>query len=305
MTRRFSVVLSVVLLAGLLSAVAVSAQDGLALMKVEPGARPAGMGGAFTSVAGDPSGAFYNPAAAADFAETTIKLKASMGYNTYWENVSLQTGYLSAALSERVWLHGGIRFASISDLESRKGPSSDPDGYFDAHDVSFKSGLACRLTDRLVAGVALGWYLEKIDQYRGTSFNTDFGLTYQASENLSVGASVINLGGDLSLSTDSDNGADIPLPTTYRTGISYTYRGLVLGAADLVYLDDEAHVHVGVEGRLHERFALRAGYMAGYDSKDFTAGATFTHRNFDIDYAFVPYSNDLGTSHLFNLTVSL
>ena len=32
---------------------------------------------------------------------------------------------------------------------------------------------------------------------------------------------------------------------------------------------------------------------------------TFTKRNIKIDYAFVPYSNDLGSTHLFNFTFSI
>jgi hypothetical protein len=164
--------------------------------------------------------------------------------------------------------------------------------------------VAYRVNDRLDAGVAIGWFLEKIEEYRGTAFNADLGLQYQATDRLRLGASALNLGGDLNLSVQSKPGSKIPIPTTYRAGASYKY-DMVLGAVDVVYLDDQAHAHFGAEAQLHESFALRAGYMAGYDSKNFTAGATFTHRNFNIDYAFVPYTNNLGTSHLFSLTISL
>ena len=73
----------------------------------------------------------------------------------------------------------------------------------------------------------------------------------------------------------------------------------------MVIVDYEAHLHLGAEGRLHELFQLRAGYMFNYDSKNITAGASFTKRNFAVDYAFVPYENDLGTSHIINLTFRL
>ena len=42
--------------------------------------------------------------------------------------------------------------------------------------------------------------------------------------------------------------------------------------------------------------------MFGYDTKNFTAGASFVHRTLTLDYAFVPYTGELGTTHLFNLT---
>jgi hypothetical protein len=87
-------------------------------------------------------------------------------------------------------------------------------------------------------------------------------------------------------------------------GGSYRY-DRYLGAVDAVIVDDEFHLNIGAEATLHEYVSLRAGYMANYDTKNFTAGASFTRRNITVDYAFVPYTNNLGTTHLFNLTFSL
>ncbi len=294
--------ISFVLLACLLTfAGSASAQDGLALMKVEVGARPSGMGGAFVSIISDPNSSAYNPSAAVN----TSQFAASFGHNTYWSDIRIETAYFGSNFTNRSWIHGGIRYAAVSDLESRVGPSTDPDGLFDAHDVSFKGGFAYRLTDKLTAGAAFGFFFEKIDLYRGSAFNADLGLLYEATPKINVGASVVNLGPDFSLSVAGKPGTgDISLPTTYRLGGSYRY-DKYLGAADLVIVDDEAHLHLGAEGWLHEFVAVRSGYMINYDSKNFTAGASFVRRNFTIEYAFVPYSNDLGTSHLFNLTVTL
>jgi hypothetical protein len=89
----------------------------------------------------------------------------------------------------------------------------------------------------------------------------------------------------------------------YNVGVSYTY-DKYLGAADLVVDSDEAHLHLGAEAMLHEMFSVRSGYMFNYDSKNFTAGASFTAYEMTIDYAFMPFSNDLGTAHMFTLTRS-
>jgi hypothetical protein len=286
----------------LLSSAMVWAQDGLALMKVEAGARPAGMAGAFVSIPGAPNSVFYNPAGAAG----TDRFKVSFGHNTYWENVRLETGYAISNLTDRSWIHGGIRYAAVSDLESRLAPTSEPEAYFDSHDASLKGGLTYQITPQLAAGVAAGWFIEKIDAYRGSAFNMDLGLLFHATPELNFGAAVTNLGSDFSLSVGGGKQGtqDISIPTTYRAGGSYHY-DRYLGAADLVVVDDKAHLHLGLEGQLHEYVTFRTGYMFNYDSKNFTAGVTFSHRNVAIDYAFVPYSNDLGTSHLFNLTLTL
>jgi hypothetical protein len=279
----------------------VAAHDGLALMKVEPGARPAGMGGAFSSIAADAYSAAYNPAAGSG----AERFQASFGHNTYWDNVHIETGYALFGFTERTWLHGGIRYAGITNLEARTGPSSTPEDVFDAYDVSFKGGLSYRIMENLYAGAAIGLFVEKIDRFSGSTFNADLGLLYRSDKGYAIGASALNLGSDFELSAPGEGSSDqISLPTSYRVGGSYRY-GQYLGALDLVVLDDDLHAHLGAEAWLHEMLAVRAGYQAGYDTKDFTAGASIVYRNLSIDYAFVPYSNDLGTSHLFNLTASL
>ena len=75
----------------LISVPPIFGQTGLDLLMVEAGARPSGMGGAFTAVVQDPYSAGYNPAAAFGIGP----LAASIGHNTYWENVRIETGYLS------------------------------------------------------------------------------------------------------------------------------------------------------------------------------------------------------------------
>ena len=277
--------------------------DGLALMKVETGAHPSGMGGAFVAVGGDPMTAAYNPAGITDNELFT----ASFGHVEYWEDIRFETGYLSAKLSDRFFFHAGIKYAQVDNIEGRFISTLDPTQItdFDAYDVSFKSGLAYKFNNRLSVGFGLGWFVEKIDTWRGSSFNVDLGARYLIRENISAGASVTNLGSDFNLTqTNQPSSRDISLPTTYRLGGSYRY-DKYLGALDIVIVDDEFHLHAGAEADLDEMFSIRSGYMFNYDSKNFTAGASFHHRNITVDYAFVPYSNDLGTTHLFNFTFTL
>lgn len=276
-------------------------QNGLSLLTIEAGARPAGMAGAFSSISGEPNGSFYNPAVA----RGSDKFLASFGHNTFLESIRLETGYFIAPFGSRTTLHGGIRFAKVSDLEFRNGPSSSPISLFDANDASFKIGITHDFSKRFSAGISGGWFIEKIEAWRGSAFNVDLGVLASLSRSLNFGASVTNLGSDLTLSNSGFVGSrEIPLPTTYRAGFSYRHKK-VLGAADFVVADDQGHLHLGAETALQQSFSLRAGVMTGYDSKNFTAGTSFVRRNITIDYAFVPFTNELGTSHLFNLTFGL
>lgn len=302
-SKTMAVLLNVVFV--LCAAVGVSAQnttvDGAALLKVDATARPAGMGGAFVSIAGDARSPIYNPAAAV----SGSGFQLSLGHTEYWEDVRLETGVFTKTLAPRWWLHGGIRYGTVDNIEAREIASTEPTSLFDANDVSFKMGVAYMLTQRFAIGVSGGWILEKIEAFRGSVFNLDLGVWAKLRHNVDIGASVTQLGSDLELTADGKGvSEEVPLPTIYRVGGSYAYERY-LGAADVVIIDDEAHLHLGAEAMVHEMFTVRAGYMTGYDSKSFTAGVSFTRRQVTVDYAFVPFSENLGNSHLFNLTLTL
>ncbi|MEA3296352.1 MAG: PorV/PorQ family protein [candidate division Zixibacteria bacterium] len=275
--------------------------DGLFMLKNNHAARSTGMGAAFVSIDADPNAVACNPANAVGLERFT----ASFGHTEYWKNIRFESGYFGINLTTRCYLHGGIRYAADNDLELRSHASDEPEGYFNAHDASFKAGLSYKFSDMVAVGAAMGWFIEEIEGYRGSAFNIDFGVLATCNKNLNIGASVTNLGSDFSITKPNQLGSrDISLPTAYRLGASYRY-SRYLGAVDFVYKDNEAHLHLGAEACLQEMFQLRVGYMTGYDTKNFTAGASFKIRDIIVDYAFLPYTNNLGTSHLFNLTFSL
>ncbi|HDL01004.1 MAG TPA: PorV/PorQ family protein [candidate division Zixibacteria bacterium] len=290
-----------ILIVTLLSVGQISAQDGLALLQTAQGAKQAGFGEAVVSLANQVNGTHYNPANMISI----DKFTASFGHTEYWENINLESGFFAAPLTSKVNLHGGIRFAAVNELENRTRATEEPISLFDFHDISFKTGLTYVKSEKLSFGFAFGWFFEKNELWNGSAFNVDLGMHYQASPNIQLGAAVTNLGSSFQLTADGQESSnDISLPTRYSVGGSYQYNKFI-GAIDAVIINDDFKLHVGTEAHLHEMFDVRAGYMFNYDSKDFSVGATFTKRNIKIDYAFVPYSNNLGSTHLFNFTFSI
>ena len=279
-----------------------AANAGLALMKIEQGARPVGMGAAFVSITDEPNATYFNPATAITFRQ----FQGSFSHTEHWERIQLEAFQFAGRVSDRWAFHGAIRYASIDDLEGRIDvPTDDPLFKFNSHDIAFKAGLAWQLTDRVAIGAAGGWFLEEIEGFRGSSFNVDVGVVAQLNEALAVGASAVNVGSDFNLTKTGQVGSrDIELPTTYRFGGSYRIDAY-MAALDIVYLDDDFHAHVGAEAQIHELFQLRAGYMVNYDTKNLSAGASFTKREISVDYAFVPFTDNLGTSHQFSVSFRL
>jgi hypothetical protein len=270
------------------------ALTGIKLLTVEPGARPTGMGGAFTAIAADPYSSAFNPAASYGIGP----LSGSFGHNAYWENIGIETGYISFK-KKGITYSAGIQFAAANDLQGRGDVPSDDYYSFDANDLMFKMGAAFKIDKDIVFGLMLGWIYEKIEQYHGSSFNADFGILAHPLNNVDFGLAIQNLGGKMKIRE-----AEYDLPTAFRAGISYKYNKL-LAAGDVVVQDDETHLHLGGEYLIKQVLYLRAGYRMGYDTKDISAGIGFVHRNFRFDYAFIPYKDNLGDSHLININFHL
>jgi hypothetical protein len=269
--------------------------SGVQFLSLESGARPIGMGGAFTSITADPHAGAYNPAASSGIEVLT----GSFGHNTYWKNRRFETGFLSFPKGSFVF-NVGLQYSEVKDIEARQSATSEPDYYFNSPDFSIKAGFSYPIIDIVQAGFSLGWVFEKIDTYRGHAFSADLGVLVTPIPRMNVGLSVMNLGTKMKINLE-----EYEMPVITRFGVSYQLDKFI-PAADFVYYDSDLRFHLGGEYVINEVLFLRAGYRSGYDTKEISAGAGFAMRNFRIDYAFLPYDeDDLGDSHIFTLTFSL
>ncbi len=69
-------------------------------------------------------------------------------------------------------------------------------------------------------------------------------------------------------------------------------------------LDNRTRAGFGLEYRVVEWAALRAGWKVNDDASDLTAGAGLSASLWTLDYAFVPTEHALGNAHRFTLTRS-
>lgn len=280
------------------TASSVFALSGMRLLTLENGGRPAGMGGAFTAVSSDPNSAAFNPAATYGLRG----LNGTFSHNTHWQDVAVETGFISF-VKKNVTVTTGVVVGHVEGLEGRSDSLPSSTYYpFDAQDASLKIGVSYKFHEKIILGAGFGWMYEKIDRYNGSAINFDIGAMYLHDDKLTVGASVQNFGSTVTIRDESYN-----LPTTLRLGGAYRYQKL-LAALDIVAFDDSnieeynLRIHTGGEYEIYENLFLRAGYRFKYESKSFSAGFGYSKRNFRIDYAFLPYSNELDDSHIFSLT---
>jgi hypothetical protein len=259
------------------------------------GARQAAMGETPTVFEPDPFNLEYNPAAIYGM----TKGKVGFSHNQYI--LDRHTSSLAAIFPiEGIDFGLHLRMAGVGDIEVREGPSSEPDYIAGANEFAVKAFSAFRIVPRLRAGVSLGWMMEKIDIQRASAVTFGFGLAYYSKYDVAIHAAASNLGGKLKFIEQEDDP-----PSMYRGGLSINKFHLSATAEYVSVKSGEGHMHFGAEYLIREMLFLRAGYQTGYDNRDFSAGAGFVYKTLRIDYAFVPYQSDLGSSHRFTLTYGI
>ena len=286
----------------LLSATAASAQwhSGFAALQIGAGARAAAMGESMTAAAEDASSAFWNPAGHAFLP----RRQAHFSHNQWIQDI--QQSAAAVVFPRRGWavgLHALVN--SVADIEQRIAPTEDPLGTFSAHDVVFGVTLARRFGARSALGINARFLHEKIYVESASGFSIDFGGQYRTPlRGLYAGFVVQHLGALSELREEK-----VTLPRTLRGGFSYLVplraaRPLWLVTADVVAVrDQDMHLHVGTELRPVDLLALRAGYMSGYAARDLSVGFGLCFGRSSLDYAYVPFKEELGQAHRFSVTL--
>jgi hypothetical protein len=277
-----------------------AAPPGFAFLELPTGARAAALGGAYASLATGPEAAFWNAAGVAE----TRGLEVAAGHAELMEK--LRHDYFS--LGGRMF--GGGVAASVRALYSE--PIEERDdlgnliGSFGAHDLE----LAFSYGRPVAAGLALGGSValirERISNLAAQTYAFGVGGTWSPAslEGLRLGFAGQNLGPSAHYTIDGVQGEPVGLPAAFQTGVSYT-RGVgerfhatgslegraTRGKSGIGFVGTELADVTGASLRLGRRFndtASTLSYGAGYVMQSIT-----------LDYAFVPFRDDLGDTHRF------
>ncbi|MBN2093507.1 PorV/PorQ family protein [candidate division KSB1 bacterium] len=278
-------------------------QSGMAFLNIGNGARAVGMAEAFTALANDPSATYWNPAGLVTLQNTQM----TFSHNSWIQDVQHEFFAIAFKTGQN---HLGLSFTSnnIDGIERRVKPTEEPIGTVQAHDLAVGLSYARGISRGLHAGITLKYVYERIYYESAPGFAVDLGLIYQPAmlEGLSLGLVTQNLGFTSKLKNES-----IELPKTLKAGLAYKLLNGkagsdLTGALDVVqYIDADLHVNMGLEWLYKNLLALRAGYQTGWDEKGLHAGVGFGISRFLLDYAYTPFTAELGTAHRFSITFKL
>jgi len=241
------------------------------------GARPTGLGGAFTAVADDGNTVFWNPAGMPFLNHHEVTFMHSdlfdLGLKNYY------AGYIYP-MSERFalgidWFHLGFEDSELSYRFNK-----------------LSVAVAGKLTKRLALGGLLRYFntgttFDDQNMGDGQGWTSSLSLFFQPFEQWSAGLTYNNIG-DAYISYD--NGAHSVLyDAGLRAGVAYRPR-----ANWLTSLDIDDRLHLGAEYTYRDLLSLRGGLQRDLkDEKEtvlsFGTGIKFKPFQFDYSYTDYPY----------------
>ena len=281
------------------------------------GSRAMSMGGAFTSMIGDPSSLYWNPGAIAHIKSDKFQItNANWLIDTNW----LYGSYIYK-INYKSSIAGNIFYLDYGDEEVTTIYDQDGTGnYWSASDISTGLYYGSLLTNKFSFGAGIKYIRQTIYNESASTIAFDVGLLYKNDSNdFRLGVNISNIGIDINLEgndlyidcdVDPDNSGNnenipciletekYPLPIFYRIGISRDnkFSSNLISTTSIDWVipsDDVEHLNVGIEINYYEKLFIRAGYRH-IGKEDTEEGLTFGlgtnlylfGMDFDLNYTY-------------------
>lgn len=271
------------------------------------GARAIAMGNTGVAAPARAYSSFYNPALSGRMQEKVF----STSYNFLSQDRHIYFLGFSMKVPPGAGLSLGWLASGTGDLRSYNSIGEDT-GEINQSAHAIYGSFARHFSDKLSVGITLKVLLEYINDgtddfdYEANGVGGDFGVFYQATNELSIGAVYKDIGSKLKANTEKifeRGGTTIDdFPRLFRIGAFYTTPLEWLNVAyDYEYSSKgQKDHHFGIEALHGRNLALRFGL----NGSQFVAGTGFDFKLYKfisyLDYAFISSVEDEGSSHLFS-----
>lgn len=281
-------------------------------LKINNGAVPAGMGGAYTALGNDAYSVSYNPAGLSYIRASQLLVM----HLDSLANISYEYFTFATATNYNVL---GLNVIYRHQPPIDNGNGNPP---VNASDLSVGLTYAFKLSDSLRAGGTLKYIQSTLATFTGSAIAGDVGIVLdKLPYGLKAGLSIQNVGTGMTFDQANQQQPD-PLPMFIRFGLGTHQEfdgGRALNVAMEVFKPSDQDIKMGLGGEFWlfpGLFAIRAGYkIEGLGAvtqnvfQDYTLGCTLT-RNFDgddfsLDIAYDPadFSTTLEDTFFFALNI--
>lgn len=283
-------------------------------LRNEVGARAAGLNGSFVSMMNDPNLVFYNPAAL----PTLAKPSASVGFLKHLLDVNGGHIAYGQHLDDIGTVAAGITFVDYGSF-TETDESFNELGTFGATDIAIVAGIGRQFDEVTTFGVGVKFIYSSIANTKSAAVAIDLGVLYQIpTENITIGASILNLGTQLNSYIETAES----LPLDLKIGITKRPEHLPvllnlnfhkLNESQDTFLDRFSSFSLGAEFVMSESVRLRLGYnneqrkelklgnSAGLAG--FALGGGIVIGEYLVDYAFNSYGK-IGGLHRVSIATS-
>lgn len=301
MIRRLALVLALMAI----SRPAAAQETGLAFLRIGSNAAASAMGDGGVAYTRDAFATYWNPAGLAAGASNS----ASLSHVIWLGDVRTYALASRFQVGQRGGVGVFINATSSGDLEAREGPTTDPDGFFDAQFVSIGAAYGRRFGP-LRIGASAKYLSERLYVNDATGYAFDVGAQLGLlQEGLILGGALQNLGEMNELAA-----AATPLPRLLRAGVAVrpfrilaeldgteVLNLLVNTEVSHIFPEDRTQLHVGGSARVLDIIWLRAGLITDDAVRQFTFGAGLDYSSLLFDYAFLPFESGFGSGHVLTL----
>ncbi|MCK5242793.1 PorV/PorQ family protein [bacterium] len=280
-----------------------SASTAAKYLLIPAGARPSGLGNAFTAMSGDINALYWNPAGLLGISTRRIMLS----HHAWISAINLEHLAYAQPVYENSVFGAELRYINFGfirkwGMDAGGNPLPGNETYT-PYVLAGKAGLAMSAAENISIGVGLQLAYDQIDTDARFLGSLDFGAQYRISRDLVSGLALLNVG------IAEENRL---LPMILKTGILYTLPcgftadDIFILLADLNLKHDENPIaSAGIEYTCLKLFQIRLGWNQnfGHTTTNFigiTGGAGIAYQNWKVDYALAP-QGDMGISHKVSL----
>jgi hypothetical protein len=274
----------------------------MTFLKIGVGAEAMSMGESQVAATDDLYASYWNPAGLTRLQKPQIALM----HNEWFAGINHEFVGFAAPLGNIGTVGVSSSYLSFGELQGR-----DRDGnettIFRPYDLALILSYARSFGSALAFGTNAKLLREQIADETGTGIAFDFGALYNFSEMpLSLGFNAQHLGPRVKFVEEA-----FGLPVTFRLGVAYKlWNDALTLTTDIIRpSDNDLAIGVGAGYTIGNILHLRTGYKYKIGGNDLgaisglTGGFGLTLRQFQLDYALVPFGI-LGLTHRFSLVAN-
>ena len=309
MNQRFTYIFITILMLACISVAADSTDihenagtRAMTFLKIGVGAEAMGMGESQVAATDDLYASYWNPAGLTRLEKPQIALM----HNEWFAGINHEFVGFALPLGNVGTVGASASYLSFGELQGRDREGNETT-VFRPYDLALILSYARGFGDSLAFGTNAKFLREQIADETGTGIAFDFGGLYTFQEiPLSLGFNAQHVGPRVQFIEEA-----FGLPFTFRLGVAYRLwsEALMLTIDIIRPSDNDVATGVGAAYTIGNILQLRTGYKYKIGGNDLgamsglTGGFGLTLRQFQIDYALVPFGV-LGLTHRFSLVAS-